>query len=81
MNDLIRSLIRTLVPMVAGLIVAALAKLGYNLSSDTAVQAVGFAVAFGWYLVARLVETRWPKFGWLLGSPSAPTYGSTSRGD
>lgn len=76
MNDLIRSVVRTATPMLAGLLVAAAAKIGYDLDNSTAVQAAGYAVALLWYVVARVVEQRWPRFGWLLGSPVAPTYPS-----
>jgi len=75
-TDLVRSIVRTATPMVAGLLVAAALRLGYELDDATAVQAAGFAVSLVWYVAARLVESKWPKFGWLLGSPNAPTYGN-----
>ena len=32
-----------------------------------------------YYAVARLLEKRWPRLGWLLGAPRQPTYRAPDR--
>jgi len=36
---------------------------------------VVFGVLAVYYAAARALEHRWPRAGWLLGSPKQPTYG------
>jgi hypothetical protein len=65
------SVLRTLVPLLAGWIIVALTGLGFTLDSDTAQAAVALAVAAAYYLVFRLVERAAEKFGgplWLKGA-------------
>lgn len=73
MNDLVRSLVRTYVPVVVGLLVT-WGVLPSNLSEEAG--AVAMALVTGlYYLAVRLAERRWPILGWLLGSPRQPSYG------
>ncbi|PWI06543.1 hypothetical protein DIZ27_32915 [Streptomyces sp. NWU339] len=84
---LLPSLLRTVVPLVAGWILVALTGLGFSLESDVAQTGVAFAVAGVYYLVFRLVERAAEKFGgpvWLKGAVGAllgyaqpPRYKST----
>lgn len=73
-ESLLASLIRTYVPMLVGLIGPALTQ--YLGLSDARIWSVSaFAVAAGYYLVVRLVETYVsPKVGWLLGYAKVPGY-------
>lgn len=74
MNDLVVSGIRTIVPIVVGSVLAWLAQKNFNIDKDTAVQfATGLAIAL-YYLVARVLERRWPAAGLLLGSKKQPAY-------
>lgn len=76
---LLASIVRTVVPMLVGLIVAALTKLGVPAADgDVANLVNGFVsglVALAYYLVARGLELfASSKFGWLLGYAKAPVY-------
>ncbi|MET9461960.1 hypothetical protein ABZY05_44215 [Streptomyces canus] len=62
---LLPSLLRTLVPLLAGWIIVALTGLGFTLDSNSAQTAVAFAVAGAYYVVFRLVERAAEKFGGL----------------
>lgn len=75
MNPLIASIIRTLVPLLAGHLLALLAAVGLNL--DTAGQGaltdwLGVTLSGVYYVVVRLVETKVPAVGWLLGLAKSP---------
>ncbi|WP_405477775.1 hypothetical protein [Streptomyces canus] len=77
---LLPSLLRTLVPLLAGWIIVALTGLGFTLDSNSAQTAVAFAVAGAYYVVFRLVERAAEKFGgplWLLGYARPPRYKPT----
>jgi hypothetical protein len=75
MNDIVRSLIRTIAPQIAAVIVLQVARVGFSIDPSTTEQIVTAAV---YYLAARLLEvSRSPRWGWLLGHPSAPTYTAT----
>lgn len=70
MADVRTSLVRTVVPIVVGWIIAGAVKAGVSLD-PAAVQALVTAI---YYAAVRCAERRWPTVGWLLGSPSQPTY-------
>lgn len=76
MNDYLISVIRTIVPMIVGALIAVAADLGFEIDS-AALEVVLFQVVSGlYYVVVRLLEQKFPEFGWLLGwkPPAAPTY-------
>lgn len=78
MSDYMTSLIRTIVPYLVGLVLAYLTTNGIHLSSEQVVSlsaTLAFAIGALYYIVVRALEHKWPKLGWLLGVPSAPTYG------
>ncbi|GGZ73366.1 hypothetical protein ACFOOM_00815 [Streptomyces echinoruber] len=84
---LLPSVLRTVVPLVAGWIIVALTHLGFSLGSDTAQTAVTLAVAGSYYVLFRLVERLAEKLGgpaWVKGAAGAllgwarpPRYRST----
>jgi len=78
MNDYAVSLIRTYAPIVAGAIISWLISLGLDVGAEANVGLTVFltAVATGlYYLLARLLEARWPVMGrFLLGSSRKPEY-------
>lgn len=75
MNETAISIIRTYVPIGVGALATFLARtLDVEIdtaATATAVTAVASAV---WYGLVRLLEKRWPQFGWLLGAPKQPSY-------
>lgn len=71
----VTSVIRTAVPYLIGLIVSWLISLGLPASvKDAATAILTFVIGTIYYLGVRALEKKWPKLGWLLGSPTAPTY-------
>lgn len=74
MNDQLVALVRTVVPMVVGLLLAAAAKANIDIDG-AALNGVVDALVIGvYYVVVRQLEQRWPRFGVLLGIPKQPTY-------
>lgn len=76
-GDLMKSLIRTAVPALVGLLLALLARAGLHLEPATAesitlLLATLFTAAY--YAVIRALSVRWSWVGWLLGYPTNPTY-------
>lgn len=77
MNDKAISLIRTWIPALIGALVGFLASKGIELDPDAVAAGTAFmsAVFTGlYYALARWLESRWPKLGWLLGNPKQPEY-------
>jgi hypothetical protein len=73
-GDTITSFIRTYVPVIIGAGIAWLVQQGIDIDGE-ALKAAGVAIAIAlYYALARVLEKRWPVFGWLLGTPKQPTY-------
>lgn len=73
-SDQTIALIRTFVPALVGLLIAALAKIGAHVDNDAVAALVDAAIVGAYYTVVRQLEARWPWLGVLLGVPKAPTY-------
>ncbi len=74
MNNLITSWIRTLVPVAVAWLIVRLEPLGVALD-PTAIEGLALPLITAvWYTAARALENLNPLFGWLLGSPKAPSY-------
>ena len=71
-DDLLVSLRRTLVPMIVGLVAGSFLA-GY-VNPDALDEVVTGAVTAVYYLVIRLLESKVPAFGVLLGSRKQPVY-------
>lgn len=77
MTNLFTSLIRTYVPIIVGAVVAYLATIGLELDADSQaglIVALTGALQGAYYLVARLLERKFPAAGALLGSTQKPVY-------
>lgn len=77
MNDFITSLIRTYVPIAVGAVASYLVTAGIDIDANAQLGLVTFltAVLQGvYYLLARLLEQKFPQFGFLLGSAKKPEY-------
>lgn len=69
------SIIRTLVPLAVGQIVAYAATLGLKIPEDVEVALaviLGFALTTVYYLAVRFLEQKFPKLGALLGWAAVP---------
>jgi hypothetical protein len=71
-DDLLVSLRRTLVPMIVGLVAGSFLA-GY-VNPDALDEVVTGAVTAVYYLIVRLLESKMPVFGLLLGSKKQPVY-------
>lgn len=78
MSNFVTSLIRTWVPIAVGVGLTWLAEeLGVVIDDSMRVEVAALAtgvVIAAYYLVARVLERKWPALGFLLGSTSKPTY-------
>lgn len=71
MADLMPSLIRTLIPIIVGPLVA---RFGLDVTDPDNLALVSAVLSWGFYVLVRVVETRWPAFGYLLGIAKQPAY-------
>lgn len=76
-GDIGTSIVRTVVPIVAGAIITFFASKG--ITFDDQFQANLLFVLQGmitglYYIIVRVLEQRFPRFGWLLGSAKKPEY-------
>lgn len=74
-RDYLVALVRTVVPVLVGLIVSSLAKAGLEVDPGVVSGLVDALFIGGYYAAVRYVEAKWPTAGWLLGWKGAPTYG------
>lgn len=77
MSDFVTSLVRTYVPIIVGAVVSFLATKGINVEPEAAAGLTAFLTAVisgAYYLVVRLLESKYPAFGKLLGSSKKPEY-------
>lgn len=76
-NNFVTSLIRTYVPIGVGALASYLLTLGIDLDANAQLGLVTFLTALLqglYYLIARLLEQRYPQLGVLLGSSKTPDY-------
>lgn len=75
MNAFAASLIRTIVPVAAGAVISWLALINLDIDAEGQ-QALGAlltaALTGAYYIVVRLIETKVPQAGWLLGLAKSP---------
>ena len=80
LSDIIPSYIRTGVPVAIGSFFGWLLNYNIDLPDEAELafttSTTGLVIAI-YYAGARAAEQRWPKAGWLLGSPKQPVYDST----
>ena len=73
-NDMLKSIIRTFVPVVVGLIISWFAQLGIEVPTAALAGVIDAIFVGGYYAIIRVLESKSPQFGWLLGLPSPPSY-------
>lgn len=77
LGNYLTSGIRTGVPGLIGALLAWLASAHINAPAGTdhwLTALLTFVLLLGYYLAVRALESRWPQLGWLLGTPTKPTY-------
>lgn len=78
-TDLEISLRRTLVPVLAGVLLAQAARVGLAIPEEALVGVLEAVVIGIYYTGLRLLETRFPKVGYLLGAALQPVYDDEIR--
>lgn len=73
MSDLTPSFVRTLVPLVIGPLAARYAP-GIDTSDPDVLLALSAVIGWAYYVLVRLIETRFPRLGYLLGIAKTPAY-------
>lgn len=82
--NVVPSVIRTGVPLLVGVGVSFAAAKGIHISPETEAQVVvlmGAVAASVYHWLVRVLEERWPRFGWLLGIARAPSYNASDPMD
>jgi hypothetical protein len=79
--SLLPSLIRTVVPLLVGILITWAAKAGLNLAEGDVTALLTALITAVYYATVRLIEQKFPAAGWLLGYPAAPTYGKPATPD
>ena len=78
MGDFGSSLVRTVVPIIAGALLTLLVNLGIDLDEDSTLALTTFLTGLltaVYYLVVRFLEEKVsPQWGWLLGLAKGPSY-------
>jgi hypothetical protein len=74
LSDYLVSLVRTGVPVLAGLVLARLGINGLNVDGVTAQTAISILAVAGYYALVRALESKWSKVGILLGWAVTPNY-------
>mgnify|MGYP000843957471 CR=1 FL=1 len=72
------SLIRTVVPFVVGWLISLPVVAWLGLTQEQVTAAVTVVIGAIYYLLVRIIERRFPSWGWLLGMATAPTYGQVN---
>lgn len=73
-QELLTSLLRTVVPLIVGWAITALAKLGFDLDESTAALALQGVITTAYYALIRIIEQSKPVAGVLIGGRTQPTY-------
>jgi hypothetical protein len=78
-SDQLKSIVRTFVPVVVGLILSGLATIGVEVPEGALTTVVDALFVGGYYALVRVLEEKNPSFGWLLGLPTPPNYERTTK--
>lgn len=74
-DKILASVIRTVVPVIVGLVLSYAVKVGLHLDEAWVTDLVTLAITTAYYSGVRILETRGSAaWGWLLGKASAPKY-------
>jgi len=79
-HNLGASVVRTVTPLLVGLILGFFGSKVAGLDQTTLTPVVSMVVAAVYHSVVRVLEEKWPKWGVLLGWPTSPTYTKTPEG-
>jgi hypothetical protein len=79
---MLASIVRTVVPLIIGWVLALPVAAWLGLTEEQATSAATAVVTAVYYVAVRLAEQHLsPRFGWLLGLAKPPTYDTPEGGD
>lgn len=78
-RDMLISMVRTIVPLIAGFILTLAARAGIDISGELATMFTYTIVTGVYYALIRILEVKFPWFGILLGWKAEVKYADTSR--
>lgn len=73
---MLASIIRTLVPVIVGVLLGWAAKVGFDLPAGAVTEVVTVALTTAYYAIARVLEQEWPQVGRFLLSLGLTKAGS-----
>lgn len=73
-GDVSASIIRTLTPLVVGFILSVVGSEAADIDPGLLTVCVSTFLTAAYYILVRLLESRWPKAGFLLLLPARPRY-------
>jgi hypothetical protein len=73
-KDYLASLVRTVVPVLVGLVLAKVSIDKFGVDGETLKTVVTTVAVGGYYAAVRALEVKWPKVGVLLGWAATPSY-------
>lgn len=80
---MLASILRTVVPVIVGVLLTWAAKIGFNFTSDSVTAVVDVVVTGVYFWIARAIEQVWPALGSVLLSggltAKKPTYTTVKR--
>lgn len=77
MSNFIIAIIRTVVPIIVGWVVAQLARVGLDMPAEVVAETttnITLLAASLYYIAVAWLERKWAWFGWLLGVARNPVY-------
>lgn len=76
---MLSSIIRTVTPIIVGWLLGLPVVAALGITDAQATAAVSAVLGAAYYVLVRVVEVYYPRFGWLLGLASAPSYPARHR--
>jgi hypothetical protein len=80
LSDYSASVVRTVTPLLVGLIVGVVGTKLAGIDEATLTPVVSIIVAAAYHALVRGLEQKWPRLGMLLGWDSSPAYSKPSDG-
>jgi len=74
LGDIGASIVRTVTPIIIGVILAVVGTDVAGVDEASLTPVISALLAALWHALVRLLESKWPKMGWLLGLPKKPVY-------
>lgn len=74
LGDIGASIVRTVTPIIIGVILAVIGTDVAGVDEASLTPVISALLAALWHALVRVLESKWPSMGWLLGLPKKPVY-------